>query len=93
MQLYEGIAIMSEMPHHSWFQELYSLSDLLSQKIDYGTDLFMQRVQALQMGNKKLAKHIEEMYLNATGYQVTILCNNITQLIEEIEDGRNETAR
>jgi len=93
MKLYEGVNTMSEMPHSSWFQEFYSLSDLICLKMDQGTDLFMQRVTALQLGKTKLANYIEEMYLKPTDYQVTVLCKNLTQLIEEIEDGRNKSSR
>ncbi len=84
---------MSDMPHKSWFDKFYVLSELLCKKIELGTELFMKRVLALRNGDYAKALFIEQMYLKPTDEQVKILAKNIFDLVEEIQNGRKNNNR
>jgi hypothetical protein len=59
---------------------LYYYSDIICEKIDLQTDVFMQRIEALRNGDWGKVEFIEEMMLKPLSSQITYLAEKASAL-------------
>jgi len=64
-------------------------ANLICKKIDLETEAFVERIKAIESGDREKVEFIEEMMLKPVAYQIRYLANKVVRKYREEQERKN----